>query len=140
VAEALQREPPGIVRLAATIDEHPGAFAYDWRTRFGLSSSAIGTSMDWAEANLLTVELLKEPDSHVSAALGGWAYPWRAEAIVLADLFDAYVTTHSRHRPAPRPRPWDAPKTKPTRAPASRQAIVLAALARRGHRRREKGD
>lgn len=62
-------EPPGILTLLELIEEHRSAFEYDWRTRFGLALAAVPEVMDWGEAWRLTLELAREPESHVAAAI-----------------------------------------------------------------------
>lgn len=94
--------------------------------------------MSWSEGWDLTTELLKDPSSHVGAALGGLDYPWSREAAVLADLFDWQRLAHSDPkrrrslRPYPRPVPVDKDTQRSAR-PVIAQEAVKAALAARGH-------
>lgn len=64
--------------------------------------------MSWGEAYRLTEQLIKDPTSHVSAAMAGWDYPISFEALVTADLFDVTASVHSpaNKKPDPWPRPW----------------------------------
>ncbi len=92
--------------------------------------------MAWSEAWLIVAELLKDPSSHVAAAVSGWAYPMTRDALVVADLRDAFVLAHTpeKRRSAfkPYPRPWtDAPSA--ARPPVVSDAEVRAALRARGH-------
>lgn len=127
-----------MIALVEQIDEHRAAFAYDWRSRFGLSIDVVGDTMSWDEAVMLTRELLKDPSSHVTAAVNGWSYPWSAETFILADLFDAYVMVHTdrKHRGSPRARPFD--EQQRTRA-ALPQKQIIEELRKRGHLRVVKG-
>lgn len=99
-------DPPGILGLLELIEEHPAAFAYDWRTRFRMPTDAIGVGMSWGEAWLLVQGLSRDPSSHVAAAIAGWRYPMGREALVLADLFDLTHAAHAQKRAKPYPRPW----------------------------------
>jgi hypothetical protein len=68
--------------------------------------------MSWGEAWRLTEELLADPSSHVFAAINKWSHPATREALILADLVDAFIAAHSKKSPTRRPRPWDEkPKT-----------------------------
>lgn len=124
-------DPPGILGLVELIDEHRGAFEFDWRTRFGLPLADVPGRMSWGEAWRLTRELSVEPDSHVASALAGWQYPSSRAALVLADLFDLHHTIHAKQSPKPYPRPWDAaPRTI---RPTVSQARVRELLRSAGH-------
>src|SRR5690554_8080247 len=72
-------EPGGIRQLLDLIEEHPDAIAYDWRTRFGLPASAIGSEMDWAEACSLARILLSDQSSWLGAKASGLDRPWPTE-------------------------------------------------------------
>lgn len=123
-----------ILSLLDLIEEHEQAFAYDWRTRFGLPlSSLFDGSMAWHEAWNLTRELLSDPTSRVATATAGWSEPMSREAQVLADLFDLTVGIHAgKRRPRSYPRPWDEGPKRYGKTDLPR-AQVLAILASRGH-------
>lgn len=87
------------------MEEHRGPLEYDWRTRFGLPLRAIGRTVTWGEALRLIQGLLMDTGSHTCAALNGWAYPVERQALVLMDLYDAYMRANFK-KPAPYPRPW----------------------------------
>lgn len=104
----------GISGLLRLIGRHRGAFAYDWRTRFGVSLSVIGTEgMSLAEALLLFRELMLDPTSHVFVAVNGWQYPAPLEALAVWNLFDlthelAWLQGGKKgQKPKPHPRPSD---------------------------------
>jgi len=101
--------PPPILTLLDLFEEHRSAFEYDWRTRFHMAHD-VPASMSWGEAWRLTHELALDPASHVSAAIGGWSFPVSREWIAAVDHYDAFVTSKSKRKPKPYPRPWD---TKP---------------------------
>lgn len=129
-----------IRRLVQLIDEHPEAFAYDWRTRFGLPLAALFDGrMSWDEAYDLATVLASDPTSRVGVAVSGLAYPWSTEAGILADLYD--VTTQANTNPKrksswrPRPRPYETDSKEVSRSakPTLTQDRIRAALAAVGH-------
>lgn len=130
---------PPILTLLDAIDEHRAAFEYDWRTRFRLPLSAVGTKrMPWGEAWRLMELLARDPGSQVAAAFAGWEYPATRAELALMDLFD--LTHHAAwargggkgSKPKPYPRPW--PDRKKTRTkPEVTQAQVIEALRFAGH-------
>lgn len=133
--------PGGYLTLATLVEAYEPAFVYDWRTRFGLSLTALVTGeLSLAEAWLLTCELLHDPGSRVYAAIAGWPHAWSREAFLLADLIDLIAAVHTdpkrRSRLAPYPRPTDA-SSKPERPTWGQttqpQTQVRAVLAQRGH-------
>lgn len=131
-------ERGGILTLLVLIEEHEPAFAYDWRTRFGLPLQVIEVGdMTWREAWQLTKQLLTDTSSNVFAAIAAWAHPWSREAFVLADLYDLILLAHTdrRHRVRvePYPRPWATPTGTRLGRATQPQRAVLAALAARGH-------
>lgn len=98
---------PPILTLLDLFEEHRSAFAYDWRTRFGMALSDVGDGMDWGEAWDLTQILAGDPTSRVASAINGWPHPWTWDAMVLADLYDRFVEANSKRKPKSYPRPWD---------------------------------
>lgn len=110
--------------------EHRGAFEYEWRTRFHLPLTAVGTTMTYGEAWRLTAILTADPTSQVTAALQGWDGPRSREWFVLADLFDLTHATAAKH-PKPYPRPYrDGVQRGRTNRP---RAEVVAILNAHGH-------
>lgn len=97
------------------MDEHAGAFEYDWRTRFRLPLTVAGTSrMRWPEVWRLFEQLAEDPSSHVGAALQGWTYPASRELLALSDLYDLTTAVNvdtRRGQPQKYLRPWPAPGT-----------------------------
>ncbi len=123
------------------VGRHPGAFSYDWRTRFGLPLSAVFDGrMSFREAWMLTQELIVDPSSRVFVAVAETKHPWTREAFILADLVDItrYANTpKKRHRSMkPYDRPIESPNRDVTRSkrPVIDQHRVRAELAIRGHR------
>ena len=103
-------EPGGIVALADLLDAHRGAFEYDWRARFRLPLTVVGTrDMSWGEALRLTRVLSLDGSSQVGAAVGGWEHPAGLEARVLMDLIDSHAHANFK-KPNMYPRPWPAAK------------------------------
>lgn len=104
----------GIAGLLELIATHRGAVEYDWRTRFNLPLSAIGTElMTFTEAARLAQGLLLDPSSHSFAALHEWDYPMSREALVQADLFDLEHAGRTKKKPKPYPRPWHSREKQP---------------------------
>ncbi len=64
--------------------------------------------MPWREAWALTVELLHDPDSHISASLAGWSFVPGAAQRVGTDLFEAYINAKRGKNTTPyhAQRPW----------------------------------
>jgi len=124
---------PPILTLVGLFDEHPQAFAYDWRTRFGVSVTDVGTraAMTWGEAWHLAGALAGDPSSHVAAAVAGWTHPTDRPAMVLADLYDLLHRVHAKVPPKPYPRPWSTSESKRTTKPSIPQDLIREALRRR---------
>lgn len=96
----------GILKLRELIEEHTSEIAYDFRERFGVSSSQIGHSVSYTEALLLINILSRDPSSWLSAARRKWDYPVSREWMVMANLVDVMVAANSKKKPKPSPRPW----------------------------------
>lgn len=111
MAEGLRCDAGGILTLLALIDEHRGAFEYDWRNRFNLALDDVPRRMRWDEALRMLRILGADPSSQVGAALSGWTHPVPREWIVLADLLDIQLRSKAKRRPKPYRRPWDPQPT-----------------------------
>lgn len=93
--------------------------------------------MSWGEAWRLTQQLALDTSSHVAAAVNGWEYPASRVHLVLADLYDTFVSANTKkgRKAKPYPRPWpDRNKSSFGRATRP-QVEIRAALAARGHGR-----
>jgi hypothetical protein len=99
----------GILKLKELIFEHGTAFAYDFRSKFGVSYLEIGYSVSWLEALRLTAGLMQDTDSKVQAAVNKWDYPIRREFMVLANIYDLLAAVNSKKKPKPYPMPWPDP-------------------------------
>ena len=124
------------------MDRAPAAFAYDWRTRFGLPITAVFDGrMSWAEAWDLFLELMRDPSSHVAATLGDWEYPLGREGLILSDFIDITRQIHtkprqrSRMEPYPRPFEVERPSVTKSRKPTVDQATIRRAMRKLGHHR-----
>jgi hypothetical protein len=116
------------------IAEHEAAFAYDWRTRFGLPLAAVFDGrMTWGETWALTQVLLADPSSQVSAAVAGWRWPMSRESLALADLWDLTFRMGKKAGSLAYPRPWAGPKTRIGDTGHLSQDRIRAELAARGH-------
>lgn len=102
----------GILSLAALIDEHRGAFEYDWRSRFNLPLEDVPEFMSWGEAWRLFQIVALEPSSQVAATLAGWKHPAERADLVMRDLYDLQHASKSKRKPKLYARPWDKTETK----------------------------
>jgi len=90
--------------------------------------------MGWAWHFRLFWELVKDPGSHLAAAINGWEYPVSREWMVAADQYDAFVAANThKGRPKPYPRPWRDQEKKQFGRATRPQSEIRAALAMRGH-------
>jgi len=121
------------------MEDHPTAFEYDWRTRFGLPArSVLDGTLTWRESYALVAELLRDPTSHLAAAVGDLEYPWPREAFILADLYDLLVAANTDRKHRSRIKPYPRPvknglHRRRSRRPTVDQATVRAALISMGH-------
>ena len=106
MAEEREGFSPPILTLLDTIEEHRGAFEYDWRNRFHLGLECVPTVMGWGEAWRLFEVLANDPSSQVGCAMAGWNFPLSREGLALSDLFDVNARA-SFKKPKPYIRPWD---------------------------------
>ncbi|WP_212750679.1 hypothetical protein [Cutibacterium avidum] len=91
---------------------HRGALEYDWRTRFGLPLTAVGTdAMSWSEAVRLAVTLTSDGSSQLAAALGQWRRPFTFTEWAVLDFLDTYRAANSEGKADPVPRPTEKPRT-----------------------------
>lgn len=74
--------------LIEAFDDHPVEMVADYRTRYGLSWFDAGDTYSWEEAFYLYADMLKDPDSKVTAAKQGADYPMNRTMMVMMDLFD----------------------------------------------------
>ena len=95
----------GILQLLDLIHRFRGALEYDFRTRLHTPLTQVGRGVSWGEASRLVVELLKDPATHLSAAVLGWDYPVSAEWLVLTNLRNGFMRVHFKD-PDPWPVPW----------------------------------
>lgn len=70
-----------------------------------------GKAVDHVKVDRLLRVATRNTSSHLFAARAGWDYPLSREAMQQADLFDALnqlikITTGSKQRLKPYPRPW----------------------------------
>jgi hypothetical protein len=119
----------GIIRLRELISEHTAEFTYDFRHRFNLSLSDIGTRITWREAAMLTSILLRDPSSWTQAARNEWQYPVSQEWVMARHTYDLIAQANFK-KPKPFPTPWPDPDKQKlgSTKPQSREQ-VLAKLA-----------
>lgn len=134
VPGAQRGDSGGIAALADLLDAHRGAFEHDWRARFSLPLTAIGTRrMEWGEAIRLMQALALDSSTMVAAALAGWDYPVSAEALVLMNVHDILAGAYLK-KPEFWPRPWPDKVKKRSKPDASlTQEEIIAALRKAGH-------
>ncbi|MGL5910664.1 MAG: hypothetical protein ACRCZP_11725 [Phycicoccus sp.] len=123
----------GIRGLVDLIDGHADAFAYDWRTRFGVAIEDVGGPvMAWGEALRLTRVLMTDPSSQVATSVAQITGTRSREWLLLADIFDLLHTVNARRRTRPYPRPGDRPRRVGNTGNRTREE-VLAILRGHGH-------
>lgn len=106
------RKPGGIIWLREIISEHPAEAAYDFRSRFGISSEELGTKISWREAVYLAAVLVRDPSSWIQASLAGWEYPVSREWIVASHTYDLVAAVNSKKKPKPYPNPFKEKNTQ----------------------------
>lgn len=106
------RTPGGSIKLRELIEEHPSEFAYDFRSRFGLSINDVGKTVTLLEAVHLVAILLRDPSSWLQSARNGWDFPVSREWIVSAHHYDLVHAINSKKKPKAYPAPWPDPNTK----------------------------
>jgi hypothetical protein len=103
----------GSLKLRELIWEHTSEFAYDFRTKFGLSYLEIGATITWLEVMHLVSMLLRDPTSWLQTAVRGWKHPVDYEWIVAANTFDLLARANSgKKKPKPYPTPWAVKEDK----------------------------
>lgn len=101
-------EPGEILTLLDLIEEHKGAFEYDWLTRFQAPIGIIGTKrMTYGKAWRMVEILLGDMSSQIAAAVSGWSSPISRTDATLRDLYDLQYRTKAGRKAVDYPRPWD---------------------------------
>ncbi len=114
------------------MDDHTAAFTYDFRQRFGVSTSELGKSVSWAECVYLVTVLIRDPSSWLSTAVNNWHHPITYEWAALAAIYDLLAQVYSKRKPKPYPRPWDGSNGAGRKGTPRRDAREILAKARRG--------
>jgi hypothetical protein len=70
---------------------------------------------------------MKEPSSHLQAAINKWKYPVSQEWVLLTHVFDLLAMANSKKKPKPHPTPWPDP-SKTRIGSAKSKSFVLDAL------------
>lgn len=98
--------------------DHVAGFEYDLQTRSRWSVEDILLErMSWATAQALADGFLRDPYSHSTAAVNGWAFVPAPEDASFLNWVDATAQMHHRPgkvKPQPMKRPWEhgqRPKT-----------------------------
>lgn len=130
-------EPGGTLALLELIEEHRGAFEYDWRTRFQLPLSSLPEAMGWDEALRMTLILRRDTTSQIAVAIEGWQHPISRDALAILDLYDATVAVNTDPKKRPKPhagRPFEVETRQKNRmGKAAPVEAVAAILNRHGH-------
>jgi len=66
----------------------------------------VGDKVSFYEACLLTTILLRDPGSHLQAAVAKWKYPVSREWIVAAHAYDLLARVNSKQKPKAYPNPF----------------------------------
>lgn len=117
----------GILRLLEVAEDYPAEIRADFRKHYGISFDDVGKSVTWLEAVALTSVLMRDPESWLAAAMGGWKHPVSREWMVMAELFDLTFKVNSK-KAKPLPRPWpsgDSKKIGETKLPRDKVIAIL---------------
>jgi len=118
--------------VVGLLDDHTAAFVYDFRARFGLGLSDLGTVVPWTEVVYLVSILLRDPSSWLQVAVNKWHHPVTYEWAAHAATYDLLAQVNSKRKPKPYPRPW-AENNKGSRKGTIRaDAREILARARQG--------
>lgn len=126
------REPGGIIAVVDLLDDHTAAFIYDFRHRFGLGLSDLGSKVSWLEVWHLVSVLLRDPSSWLATSLQGWHHPISYEWAALAATYDLLAQVHSKRKPKPYPRPWSGSGKGSRKGTVRKDARDILAKARQG--------
>jgi hypothetical protein len=100
----------GSAALLAFVAEHERALTYDFRHRFQMPLSDIGSRIPFGEAIFLVEGLMREPSSHLAMTLRGWEWAAGFDDVALITLAEWYTNAHRDTKAAPDPfrfpRPW----------------------------------
>lgn len=117
----------GILGLAGLIAGHQPETVADFRAIYGVSLWAVPLAEAWD----LVQMLMRDPASRLHAAVAGWEFPVSREWMALTDLFDMQLSSKSRRKQKPYPRPFEAGKKsriggtkKVRRTPAELRALL----------------
>lgn len=125
-------QPGGIITVVELIDDHTAAFVYDFRQRFGLGLSDLGSTVPWLEVLYLVSVLIRDPSSWLSTAINRWDHPISYEWAALAATYDLHAQVHSKRKPKPYPRPWGNSDKGKRKGTARSDAREILAKARQG--------
>jgi hypothetical protein len=120
-------QPGGILKVLKLIEDHGQAFVYDFRSRFGLGMSDVGTVVPWGEVVNLVLVLLRDPSSWLHTSVNGWSHPISYEWPVLASIYDLHAQVNSKRKPKPFPRPWANAGVKRPKPRANAREILRRA-------------
>ena len=100
------RSTGGIIAVLVLLEDHKAAFVYDFRQRFGLGLSDLGTTVPWVEVVYLVAVLLRDPSSWLQVSYNKWDHPISFEWATLVATYDLLAQVNSKRKPKPYPRPW----------------------------------
>lgn len=129
----MEREAAGIAggtaALLAFVAEHERALTYDFRAKFCLPLSAVGSDVTYGEAIILIEGLLRETGSHLVAKMSGYDWVASHADVALITLSEWFMNVHRDRDKSPEPlrlpRPWPAGRTAPDVNEEERAALVL---------------
>ncbi len=127
-----RRRPGGIVRVLEIIEDHKAAFVYDFRNRFRLGLSDLGTKVPWSEVVYMVAVLLRDPSSWLQTSVAGWHHPITYEWPILASIYDLHAQVNSKRKPKPYPRPWPKGASASRRGRVRNDAREILAKAKNG--------
>lgn len=99
------------LKLIGVLAFHEGALDYDLRSRVGFTVDEVYAGrVAWNTAAGIVAEILRDPYSHLTAAVNGWSFVPSPSDVLLLNWVDAQAEMHHQKgtvRPAPVKRPWE---------------------------------
>lgn len=122
--------------LVVCLYHYRAALEHELRSRYGWGGDEIVSGRQpWNLATMLVGEIVREPYSHLSAAINEWAYVPDPMDVFFCNWIDAQAQMHHKSGkvlPKPAERPWtrktDDREVMPDPARAERRSALMARL------------
>lgn len=128
---------PDSLKLVGVLAYHETALDYDLRSRVGFTVDDVYAGrIAWNTVAGIVAEILRDPYSHLTAAVNGWSFVPSPMDVFFLNWVDAQASMHHQKgkvKPAPVKRPWEqAHRPRPTVvADDPERSMRRAALAER---------